>query len=180
MSEELLGSEMVEKINDMEKKKNCFIVSFGDYFNEKWCPAIILFYRYVNYIPPLIYLIMIFRINWNNNDWYWLKKQCPNNVKYWKHNSQMLQRVNDVDKRINRFPQIFFNEVGTLEEIIDDVVVFSAYGLNGVEWNANMVTGRRLIEELPERSKEAQDGSQDLQFVIKNVAGYRKDKALQL
>jgi len=91
----------------------------------------------------------------------------------------MLQRVNDVDKRITRFPQVFFNEVGTLEEIIDNVVVYSSKGIGGKDWNVNLATGRRLMEELPERSKYAQDGSQDLQFIIKRVTGYKKDKELQ-
>lgn len=122
----------------------------------------------------------LFRINWNNGDWVWLKSQCPNNIKYWKKDAQWLQKVNEVDRRITQFPQIFFDEIGTLDEIIENVVVFSAKGIDGPDWNVNIDIGRRLMEELPERSKNAQDGSHDWKFVIKRVEGYKKDKALKM
>jgi len=45
LSDEIVGPEMVQKMIDIEKKKSCLIVSFGEYEKELWCPALILFYR---------------------------------------------------------------------------------------------------------------------------------------
>ena len=45
-SAEILGQEVLESGKAMEKKKSCFIASFGDYHRGKWCPSLILFYRY--------------------------------------------------------------------------------------------------------------------------------------
>ena len=45
-SAEILGQEVLESGKVMEKKESCFIASFGDYHRGKWCPSLILFYRY--------------------------------------------------------------------------------------------------------------------------------------
>jgi len=47
----LLGHEVIERQREIELKKTCLIVSFGDYSKGKWCPGIILFYRCRKYLP---------------------------------------------------------------------------------------------------------------------------------
>ena len=45
-SAEILGPDVLEGGKVLEKKKSCLIASFGDYSKGKWCPGLILFYRY--------------------------------------------------------------------------------------------------------------------------------------
>ena len=41
----LLGGGVFEKKKEYEKKKTCLILSFGDYYKNVWCPALIFLYR---------------------------------------------------------------------------------------------------------------------------------------
>ena len=52
----LLGSGVLEKKKEFEKKKSCHIISFGDFFRNKWYPGMIFIYRYGRYIVMFTYL----------------------------------------------------------------------------------------------------------------------------
>ena len=52
----LLGSGVFEKKKEFEKKKTCLIVSFGDYYRNKWYPGMIFIYRYGRYRLMLTYV----------------------------------------------------------------------------------------------------------------------------
>ena len=54
-----------------------------------------------------------------------MREVCPDVVKYWSKDSQMLGQVMKEDKRIKKFPQKILDEVG--EDIGNNVVVFSAF-----------------------------------------------------
>ena len=127
-------------------------------------------------------LLSICRLNWNNGDWAWIKSKCPFNVKYWPKDSQMLQRVMEKDSKIRMFPQKMLDEIGSAEDISDNVVVFSACGARDADWRDNLEIGDNLITELPVKFKYAQDGEQknlhELNYIVKKIEGYRRDNDL--
>ena len=55
----LLGGDVFEKKKECEKKKSCLILSFGDYYQNNWCPADILLYRFVLLIVILTYALIV-------------------------------------------------------------------------------------------------------------------------
>ena len=105
--------------------------------------------------------------------------KVPFNVKYWPKDSQMLQRVMESDNKIRTFPQKMLDEIGSAEDISENVVVFSAHGVRDADWRDNLEIGDDLITELPVKFKFAQDGEQknlhELNYIVKKIEGYRTD-----
>ena len=106
-----------------------------------------------------------------------MREVCPDVVKYWPKESQMLGQVRMEDRRIAKFPQKILDEVG--EEIGNNVVIFSAFGgKNDSMWSFNTYQGQRLIVELQNKFPSYHGGGRKINYVVKKVPGFKKDNEL--
>ena len=111
----------------------------------------------------------------------WIKQKSPANVKYWKGNTQ-LERLSAKDPSIQCFPQKVIDTVGSVDEVNEHCVIFSAYGYSGRDWNTNIEAGREILDNIMVAFPEAFDQHHrvlhDINYVVKKVPGFMADVQL--
>jgi len=122
---------------------------------------------------------VLFRLNWRNGDWDWLRSEFPDCVKYWPRGSEMLGQVMLEDNRILSFPQSVMDAIGTVDDITQSSVVFSAFaGEDKDKWIENFLQGSKLIVELQRRFTKAQGPDCNIVYVVDYIPGYWEDDEL--
>ena len=124
---------------------------------------------------------MLHRLNWSNGDYAWAKKLCPTTLKYWTKDSQ-LESVGAVDDRITTFPEKLVQAIGSIQELNEPVVIFSAFGEDGNEWNNNFALGCNLMDNIQQLFTQATDKdgkiSYEIKYIEKKVEGFSSDNDL--
>ena len=120
-------------------------------------------------------------MNWNNGDFNWIKQKSPASVKYWKGNTQ-LERILLKDSSIQCFPKKIIDAVGSIDEVNEHCVIFSAYRNSSEDWNTNIAAGREILENIVAAFPEAVDQHNrvlhEVNYVIKKVTGFKADNEL--
>jgi len=120
-------------------------------------------------------------MNWNNNDFYWLKEQCPLNIKYWKKGSQ-LEAFIEANADLTTFPAKLIQALESDADANDACVSFTANTKVGGKWNENLCTGRRIIEEIKTKFIYAKDYakriSHEVTYIDRKIKGFKRDDEL--
>ena len=91
----------------------------------------------------------------------------------------MLLQVIKEDQRIKQFPKTIIEQVGSVEEISHNVVVFSAFGGKDEGlWNMNFCLGEKLISGLQSNFPYHQGSERKITYVVNRVCGFRGDNEL--
>jgi len=105
-----------------------------------------------------------------------MKEKFSGVVKYWPKDSQMLQQVMREDSRITAFPQRLFTEIGSLDEIVQNVVIFSAFaGKDEAQWGRNCTLGQIMINDLQEKFTHHAGIDRRVTYVVNRVEGFYED-----
>ena len=86
------------------------------------------------------------------------------------------------DPSIQFFPQKIIDVVGSIDEVNEHCVIFSAYGNSSEDWNTNIEAGREILDNIVAAFPEAVDQRHrvlhEVNNVIKKVAGFKADNQL--
>jgi len=120
-------------------------------------------------------------MNWNNGDYSWVKAQCPQNIKYWKKNSQM-EAFEEANSDVTNFPLKVIEAVESEEAANEACVVFTANDNDGKKWNENLSHGRRIIEDLKIKFTHAKDNAKrvthEISYIDRKYPGLKKNPEL--
>ena len=91
----------------------------------------------------------------------------------------MLTQVMKEDQRIKEFPKTIIEQIGSVEEISHNVVVFSAFGgRDKGQWNINFCLGEKLIAGLQSKFPYHQGSERKITYVVNKIPGFRQDNEL--
>ena len=87
-----------------------------------------------------------------------------------------------VDDRITTFPEKLVQAIGSIQELNEPVVIFSAFGEDGNEWNNNFALGCNLMDNIQQLFTHATDKdgkiSYEIKYIEKKVEGFSSDNDL--
>jgi len=91
----------------------------------------------------------------------------------------MLEQVNLEDPSIVSFPQVMIEEIGSVEDITQSVVIVSSFaGKDDDMWIENLILGDNLISELQRRFTHAVGQDRNIVYSVTKVVGFLSDAEL--
>jgi len=88
----------------------------------------------------------------------------------------MLAQVMMEDSTIVSFPQTMIDEIGSVEDITQSVVVVSSFAGNDDDaWVENLIQGDMLIDELQRRFTHSAGQDRNIVYAVNKVPGFLSD-----
>jgi len=91
----------------------------------------------------------------------------------------MLAQVQLEDHGVTEFPPALIEAIGSIEELTQSCVVFSAYaGNNTALWDECLIHGEQLITELQEKFPRAAGQDRNIVYHVERIPGFLADDEL--